>query len=401
MSGVISAVKAVAYIIDAISNGDSSDPKEIAKTVLGAATSNKLSLIRTDGSITRLLSNYIVEPVIIASNSTREYDVIEKILEANLDMFSSFYLQAFEILRNVYGLDTGIVVNSLGTDNSTFIKDTSVWAGKQSLESIKLPLDELLSFESLSLSIEDDNDKGYKAKSANTSTTKDFKEQATSTLLQRNIEVTMDVSGTIISKNEERNGKTFKHTVIIPITIKAHVLFVTIDNILTMLKPNANDKTFAYRFDEYRAGIIGLADLIFCNDIIKKYKENKLDDKAKLLDILNDRTLSANSKVTYNGMAGFEKYYNMLVVTDEDKVKLDKHVNGNIVDPKYKEKLLEQAKAMTCTVIDSAYERIYILVKDIRGKTDISFKSISKRKESGADLSEIVRALMTNRTPVF
>ena len=56
---------------------------------------------------------------------------------------------------------------------------------------------------------------------------------------------------------------------------------------------------------------------------------------------------------------------------------------------------------MTCTVIDLAYERLYILTKDIRGKTDISFNAISKRKDNNTDLSEVVRSLLSNRPPVF
>lgn len=404
MPGIISAVSAVKQIIDAVSSADTTDPKKIGGAILNATTSNRAALLRTDGSITRLLSNYIVEPVIIATNGTRESAIMDRILEVNVDIFASFYLQAFEILRNMYGLENSLAVNILSTDTSILNRDLARNIGAGALkmmnshEAFKDSLGELLSTESLCLSIEDD----HSAKAAVYSRIgKDAQEQPLSTMLQRNLEITIQQHGTITSKSSERNGEKFSHTVIIPITIKAHVLFVTTDNLLTMLKPNSSDKTFGYRFDEYKAGVISLADLIFCGDLIKKYKESKLTDTAKLLELLNDRALSANSKVATTGMIGYEKYYNMLVITDEDKVKLDKHVNGNIVDDKYKEKLLEQARAMTCTIVDSSYERLYVLTKDIRGKTDISFKALSKRKDSGVDLSEMVRSLLSNRPPVF
>lgn len=407
MAGIISAVGIVKQIFDVLDKSGDKSPKEIAGEILRASAGSKGTLLRTDGSITKLLSSYIVEPVIIATHGTRETKVIDKILETNVDIFASFYLQAFEILRNIHGIKDGIIIDVLGTDKGAFNLDMAriahgAMVSKEDLGVGQLEL--LLSNENLCLSIENDKPKDDNAQKEPqifdqtskrpgfSKSGKEAQDHPLSTLLQRNIEVTIS---TFRGENKD------KHIVVIPITIKAHVLFVSTDNLLTMLKPNSTDKTFSYRLDEYRAGVISLADLLFCGDLIKKYKDNKLDDKAKLLELLNDRTLSANAKLSTSSMVGYEKYYNMLVITDDDKVRLDKHLNGNLTDEKYKERLLEQAKAMTCTVIDLAYERLYILTKDIRGKTDISFNAISKRKDNNADLSEVVRSLLSNRPPVF
>lgn len=430
MSGIITAVATTANVIGTVMKSDSSDPKQIALNVLDTYNSKNGQLLRTDGSITSLLGSYIVEPVFIVSNNAKVVDVADRALELNMDMFSAFYLQAFEILRSVYGLDTKVIINALGTDNAKTLDYILQTARTQiSSEDFKLPksfVDSFITSDTLSFSMEDSDDNTVnkaileklkeleklrasqkvdqtdKKATLNASASaagKDFKDQATYVLLQRNIEVTVPLN--FETKDTNGSKSIIRHNVIIPITIKAHVLFTSIDNILTMLAPFNADKSFWSRWDDWRSGAISGWDLVFCGDLIKKYKENKFNDKAGLLSLLMDRSISANAKVATNKFVGFEKFYNMLVITAEDKIRIDKAVSGNIEEEKYKQRLLDQTKALTCTILDTDYERVIILTKDIRGETNLSFKALARRKENNVDLSEILKSIMANKPPVF
>ena len=62
---------------------------------------------------------------------------------------------------------------------------------------------------------------------------------------------------------------------------------------------------------------------------------------------------------------------------------------------------MNQAHALTLSVVDEDYERVYILTKDIRGRSDVTFKSIAKKSNKESDSAEIVKALMSNKPPVF
>jgi hypothetical protein len=194
-----------------------------------------------------------------------------------------------------------------------------------------------------------------------------------------------------------------KQTLVMPLQIKTHVIVTDINNIMGMLAPNARDKRFVNRLDEWRAGAISFWDLISCGDLIAEYKKNKLKDKDNILNIINSRVqgsalTAANIAASTNGkvgIEGYEKNYNMLVVTADEKVRLDNHIGGDITKEKYKQELLEQAHAMLCTILDQDYERANILTKDIRGISDIGFKALGRRKEKDNDMAGIVQSLLT------
>lgn len=413
MPGITAATKIAYDVIDAISNSKDSSSGGIANTVMDKLGSNNASLVRFDGSLTKLLTKFTVEPVIIASTGAKDSQIIDRILELNTDVFAAYYMQAFEVLKNMYDVQPKVIVEMLGTENSKVFSDAIKYARKaisseeQTDEVSKL----FLSVEDVAgkrLDITDEmTPKAYRsllAPANNGGKDGGMSDQPTAVLLQRNLNVTLMANGS--RQNEKGEKELVKYSVVLPIIIKAHVIFVPLSNILTMLAPNSRDKEFGYRWDEFKSGAISGWDLIFCGDLIKKYKDNKLSDRAGLIELINNRTISANSKVLSLDpndknpkFIGFEKNYNMLVITSDDKVQLDKHVNGNIKDEKYKQILLTQAHALTMTIIDSDYERVEVYTKDIRGKSDIGFKALSKRKDSGYDLTELIKAMMSNNPP--
>jgi hypothetical protein len=414
MAGIIGALATVNDVFNAVSNSGGGSKADVAKSVLDAVNGNnkKTTLIQTNGSITKLLSSNIIEPVIIASNNTKDVDVVDKILELNTDIFASFFMQAFNVLTVQHGLSQDQAIDILGTDNGGLNRLLSYGSSQLSKEDFKDEVASLLG-DDMFLSIEAKRETRPVSTVASSlrgeESQNKVKDQPTHVLLQRNLEVSITSEIEIVNPNKsEKNPEKTKHTVVIPIIIKAHVLFVGTDTILNMLAPNAADKGFFNRLDEYRSGAISVWDLVFANDLISKYKDNKINGKDDLTTMINDRSLSAHSKLLSNyGKGGemkgigFENFYNMLVITDEDKIRIDKHLSGNMFKEKYKQELLEQAHALTATIIDQDHERVSILTKDIRGISDIGFKALSKRSDRNADLGDVVKALMNNRAPVF
>ena len=56
---------------------------------------------------------------------------------------------------------------------------------------------------------------------------------------------------------------------------------------------------------------------------------------------------------------------------------------------------------MTITTVDNDYEKVVIQTKDIHGESIVPFKAIKKRKGDKDDLSEIFKAMMQSKAPVF
>ena len=118
------------------------------------------------------------------------------------------------------------------------------------------------------------------------------------------------------------------------------------------------------------------------------------------MDIINFKTANANSKIVTQTGIGYEKYFNLLVVSTSTKASIERAVRGKISKTKYKEKVLESTNALMMTVVDEDYERVIIYTKDIDGVSDITFKALSKgTKDSG--MNDIFKALVGNRPPVL
>jgi phosphoribosyl-ATP pyrophosphohydrolase len=380
MAGIttaLSAVKKVYEILTGLATGEKDIDDAINE---GKKLYHGNFLTKTNGSITKFLSGFTIEPIIIATSGSKQSEVIDKLMEIETDIFASFYNQAFIALTSYYEMPTSIAIEVLGTTNQRPSREYSSESDKA--------VDYYTDLFNANSSILSTETKSIKPSDIN------FKDQPTSAMLIRNLEI-------VIETNYDKKDKNKKHTIIIPFIIKTHIMFTTIDRIVNMLTPNHISKSFEYRLDEFQAGAITLKELLFAGDLIKEYKKNRFKDKDGLSDLINSQQDIADSKLFDSGYIGFEKSYNMLIVTSDEKILLDKQMNGNIDNEKYKQKLLEDSNAMLIAIIDNDYERVYILMRDIRGRTDLSFKTIMRRKDSGIDLSEIMKSLIATRSPVI
>lgn len=499
MAGIFTAVSALSSIFDAIKTTKDDPTKAIDEY---RKLRKNLPALASDGSITKFLSNFIVEPVVIITKDARETEAADKLALLNTDIFASFYLQAFHALADLHGFDPMVAVNVLGTDNSSMFGvlldkglDQGIRFGVSKLDrqdyfgNLINPNSKYLSFscetrdidgEDLFNKIVNDPDAFWMAYGWCNKEQQDYlynamKDTLISSIKSGKIDMSsLEIRANLARKTGNSKGITeesfkeicrlvstkynytgkcavsnpigFKHvfvdkdktgylsskiaddqaenlyyinhrdlkitlnvkynngdtkTIIIPITVKTHIIVTHIDQILNMLKPNDRTKKFGYRLDEWKAGAISLKELIFCGDLIDSYKKNKLKDKEGLLDIVKKREESANSKLITSDMVGFEKYYNMLIVTADEKVLLNKHIGGDILNERYKQELLTEAHALTLSVVDQDYERVYILTKDIRGRSDVTFKAIAKKSNKESDSTDILKALIANRPPVF
>ena len=404
-------------IYDSIDNGTIGS--EI-KDGLNTATNRDIVLYQARGSMVRLLSTFIIEPTIVISKNLREEEIAEKLAEINVDIFTSFYLQVFNTLTNVYNFDVNTAFDLLSSRGNVLRgpNDKFNWGLEEFDETLNiLPIkqktfDYLASVEAmtkdeLTKTIYDSAKKGSKdgAKEAQKEIDNkeiiykpkgialDNKSISLPTMIQKEIEVTQKVS---------KGGNTFDITV--PILIKATVIYSDFSNIETMISTNNRDKKFANRLDEYRSGMISLKDLVFATDLINEYKANKLKDKDRLIDFMESRATSANmKKVSQRGATGFNKYYGILIVSKNQMTIIEQKLGGSITKPRYREMLMEQTKSLLINVIDTDWERVSINIKDLAGTTDLSYKVINNKKGSNnsSDLADIFKAMSSNKVPSF
>lgn len=476
MAGLLSSIGSILRYASNVSEDG------LAKGTLKTLEDNKMQLLRADGSMLKLLGKYIVEPVAVVSKDLADVEELDHILGLHMDMFTGFYMQAFDILDKQHKLSMTTVVDTLATDNGglervltaglesglkytiesdefedyikemtdagmelTFEADTTVpeEIDEDTLRKLKASRDEAAYIAhgkaiGTNRAYNITNEAGKKYNEANATASgradaervaaavtrkelkdapskdrahlanKDFFKEATRlseahkdllipNAIQRSIEITVDT----MFKEPGTDGVYHTRTFIIPVTIRLAVIFTDNENILNAIETQGPDYTFSSRLDEYRAGAISLADFVFATDLVKKYKKHKIKDKDALMTLMKFRELSANSKMITNGFAGFEKYYNMFFVSPTTKVMIEKSINAKLSSTNGKERFLDRGYGLSVTVVDPDYERIQIMLKDVRGKSDLSFRNAVKKDKGGSDYGEIIKALMANKTPTF
>lgn len=430
----------VLSLVNIISKSQSDD--DLVKFIQRCREEN--ILLQYDGSITKLVGKYIVEPVIICSDRTRSVDVIDNVLKLNIDTFCAFYAQAFKVLTNIQNINSNMAIDLLATDTGSIRSATTdkVLEYLSKEEHLGGYYRELTDPNSkyLNLGLEAKNPSFYESATtkgwskdqsttnsgggAVTRTEADLKfsqgpldkdQEYTFATIMRTFDIHLSkiqTSNNTVNidykndKKEDDKKSGSKQTIstsniVIPITIKASVIFTKFDQILNMIEPQSRSRGFFNRLEAWKSGAIKFRDLIFASDLIEKYKQNKLKDKDKLIDLIQSRDRSAASKVITSGRIGFEKYYNMLVLNSDEKEILSRTIGGDISSPNYKERLLKDARSFALTVIDPDYERVQMYFKDLKGKSDISFKALKKRKGEQADLTEVLKTMMTNNSPTF
>jgi len=371
-----------------------------------------LNIMMAKGSMVKFLKDYIIEPTAIISNDLKDEEVLERLLTLESDIFASFYMQIFDIINKVNGLDGSITIGLLSTNNGNltkgikgtlsllshepdYLKDLSIEDYKDSL----LPS---LSLESVHGRItnakpntkpnDDKNpiDKKEKDRDASKSKDDDITSGIPSAIIRKfNLEMRVAIEG------------SEPYFIEVPVIIKLNTVFVKPSSIVNILSSKENTGFFD-RLDEYRSGAISLVDLLTAGDLIQKYKKNALDSQNDALyKLLINKKDAINEAVARKGSIPFERYYNMLLVTEEDAILIEKAIRGKLSKDKYKEKVLDTMMCLMLTIVDRDYERVNIYIKDISGVSDLSFKALKKKKDSSDDVGEIYKALLTGRPPVI
>nr|DAM88377.1 MAG TPA: hypothetical protein [Caudoviricetes sp.] len=82
------------------------------------ATKENIKSIKS-GTLTGITKNLVVEPTIIVSNNVRNSKIFDQLVALNMDLFTCFYTQAFQILTDVLGQAAITAIDVLGTNKYT------------------------------------------------------------------------------------------------------------------------------------------------------------------------------------------------------------------------------------------------------------------------------------------
>ena len=364
--------------------------------------SKKRGVIYSRGSIPELLSKFVIEPTILVSNSLQRSESIDDVIKLNLDTFTAFYTQAFNVLTQIHGLESSTTFDLL---SSTYAEGTLGFSS-ESVDKVILNDEEVNKF--LTLDADMASYGGYPRKNkskSDTKSSKDSKDSNSNSSRHASAEANKDdvvktMVRTIKVNITATNDKGVTAKVSMDVIVKANVIFTPFEDITRLVSMSDESKQFGARWDEYRSGAITLKDLFLASDLIEEAKKAKLRDNKDLIRNMDERSRASLSKLGTSGALGFGKYYQLIVVNANEKISLERRLSGKIEKTKYKNKLLEQVNSMAITVVDEDYERVSMYVKDLSGYSDISLKSLKKSKGTD-DLSDVLKNMLASRMIYF
>lgn len=380
-----------------------------------------------------------MEPLLVITESAFDSKECEKLANMSLDVFTVHYTDTFNTLQNVYGLDSQTVINVLGTDNGfnkvkgmvinkAFNKTLETVANLVHNSGLSTSFDELVGLE-ISASEDESFDtetsvpqfktvNGYARLTGSAIWLKMQKMAVGQGMLERRVILKLrpyqygngvaarDAKGnptdipTRVNDNVKEEmfrsaGGEIKE-IQIPITIKARLLKVTPENIAQVSEPHKKHNMLTTWLD-VKAGLSTLTDYLLQREAVKKYKKNLLKGN-EFLKTINDRKLSAYSKVATTSVVGFELNYTLMIMTQKDKQLLDRYLNLNIYKEAEKDDFLASVFALSCTVLDDDAEMATFLTPQIRGINSVTYRELRKfsgQKEN--DVGELLMAMVKSR----
>lgn len=348
-------------------------------------------LVKYNNNIISLVNDNIINPVIVVSKSATRSEHYNDAVGLFIDMFVSYYLQAFQTLVDVYNLDKKAVINVLNKrTNGVNFKSMSMEGLLK--EPPKDYIKDLISMEYLDSKTSKNRDMYIENR---------YGDQVKDILLKE-LDVEIPIS---------KNGTRIKFRML----VRPRIVETTANEIAMYIAPSTRDKSFSERFMEWRSGGISFTDFVFATDLVKEYKKNKLQSNTDLkailktpgvsLDIdadevgslLHGEGFTRTSKINANHFAA---KYNMFLFSIEDKPVLDKLVRGDIFKTKYKQDLLDMASGIMSGVLDDEYQKLIVGVSELYEVSKIDYKQLVRRKGgNNTDFVEMMKYLMSNTMP--
>ena len=367
------------------SNKDNpSTAESIVKNASGLLGSSDLETLKKlfsfNGNMIKLQEEVIVEPLLVISEDAMNSSVYSQIGNTLLDTFTSNYINSFNLLQDVHGLSGNLILTILGTDNgygklaSKLIKKGVAAVGNSIVESL-LTTESGMSDSYLKLLALDG---AITVESAATASTEN--KNNTNKLLGATL---VDAKASIIGNQmltREVNVKLRPYGaksdtyISLPVTIKARLVKVSVDNVVQVSAPNKKFNTLASWLD-VKAGISTFADYIFQTSAVKKYKQNRIKGN-EFAELITQRKLSAYSKLANINVVGFELNYTLMLISMNDKLMLDRMLTLDIFKEADKNDFMQSTYALATAVVDEASEIDTYLTPKVRGINSITLKEL-------------------------
>ena len=359
----------------------------IANVIKGKDVSDISPDIVAKGRVTRLMSKFMIVPNIIVDESIKYMDstYYKNLIKTEMNIFTGIVTESIRILVELHGVEPQVAIRTMsgGRDVEESILDhraivTSI-VGNESHDPLT------------SLMFTDKEDvKGFPTLVGNEASS-----LINNAFIQKDNDTFYNVYELQLSIDVPNDTRS--KVIVIPIVIYPNITFTNGNDLIENLLGNDPVPSFTDRWLDYSAGAISLFDLVFATDLVKKYKDDKLNSNNDVASYLNkvDKT-TAVSDVLRNENS-YSKNFNIFILNSSRKRLLEKKVGGSVLTNKHKNILTEKLSAFSVSLVDLEEEEILFLLDSIPGFSVLNFGMLKKEKDG--DVKDIIKSIITNKQP--
>ena len=154
------------------------------------------------------------------------------------------------------------------------------------------------------------------------------------------------------------------------------------------------------RWYAYKAGMLGFwKDLVFCQDLIAKYRRMAIQDKSGVGKVILNRE-AQNINHMLSGKDSYAGATSIAVVSDETIRQIERELSGKMSNSRVRKAVFEGTNLMLLVVISKEWEHVVIYTRDLDSTTTLSLKDIKKSASNGGgDVTEIMKAYLMGASP--
>jgi len=334
-----------------------------------------LSLMASNGSITNFLGELIVEPTFILSPDIKDSSAYNDILGFQINMFATLYSTALVKLVELNGHNVSVALSILSSKGGAS-GTPSAWATRIGLEN---------DLSDTELSALADTVYGKSLPTVKTEARKDNKDDKTSELLSKNINVEL----------QDSEGKRVN----IPIIIRAEIIVAGREELIDYVKLYSDGSSLSSRRRKLKSKLISKSEFIFCKDLLKDYGKSikrKNGSKVNISERLEERKRRAllNNSASPVGLG---RDYGSMIVSTEYKHLINTAIKGNIDDDGTRDKLLNRTASFNILVVNNSHMAVQLYMSNVRGTAGTLPFDKLKTKDENDKLSSLFDAITNTK----
>lgn len=391
INSILNLVRSINDSISNIKNGNLED-----------LTKDTLNVLAMPNTMAGLMKPTIITPTIVVSEKLRGTKYIDDVIRHNIKLFASFYLQSFEILVALKGVKPSIAIEMLSSSSTSAYKKVSFENFKPvvNLEDMQNDFD-FLPIGDIEAGLEDyrsvTSEKNYKISK------RDDNEATFGTYV---FEIKLDFSKNVTF---HKTGNTkdvtglldINKAMTIPITVQANIKYASLGEIINVLEVEGEHKKFVNRADDLMSGKISWSNFIFCGDLIREYKQQKLKDENDLIKLMQNRKYASLATLPEHKMFNFSAKYATLIISESEVSVINKYLPRDLKTKKGKEALMDKMSAMLVTTVDTEEGMVEVKIDEIEADTVVSIENMAKNSKKTNDVKDIMTMLMAGSALKF